>query len=409
MKERRRIDRRQLRQGFRKPYRANGCGIMDKARYLYNQAKDFSNSETFANMLNAIPSSDASARPVFAGEKHAILQLSNGKNGIANFMGPGTQVIKRLERGDPPRTESDAVAKRHDIDYVLASGEPTLEDQLKAVRLADSRMVKSLERIEKSKGDAGRNIFLGKNLIKAKMMGEDIGVLSKKEFAGPLVKLSDKEKDILLTNQAKLAQDGYGRKRPGDDLKQMLIKKFGKPTYGASSSRTLPDSKPFKMLGAGEIPDGIPDIAVVLKNKVLPNLINKMGLQGSVSQNMLNTVVDKTVAQSGNIQDAIVNLSKAVLPVVGMTKLKQVGLPPPQIAMGYKKMMVHKNKLLQHLSMGMLNSLKGKKQKGKGFWDDFSSAFSSILKPALSVLGVVADALGQPEIGIPLSIASELV
>lgn len=398
-------NRRQLRQGFRKPYDASGKGIMEKAKYLYNKAKEFSNSETFAKMLNAIPSSDESARPVFPGEHHAILQLPNGKNGIANFLGPGTQIIKRLERGDPPRTESDAVAKMHDINYELASGEPSLEDQLKSVRMADKRMVNSLERIERAKGDAPRNIFLGKNLIKAKMLGEDIGVLSKKEFAGPLVKLSDKEKDILLTNQSKLAQDGYGRKRPGSDLKQMLIKKLGKPqTYGVSSSRTLPDSKAFQMLGSG---DDIPDIVDVLKGKVLPNLVNKMGLQGSVSQNMINTVVDKTVSQSGNIQDAIVNLSKAVLPVIGMTKLKQVGLPPPQVAMGYKKIMVHKNKLLKHLSMGFVNSLKGK--KGKGFWDDFTSAFSSILKPALSVLGVVADALGQPEIGIPLSIASELV
>ena len=102
-----------------------GIGLMQKARDLYSKAKEFSNTQQYADIINMIPSSDDTARPIYPGEHHAILELPNGKNGIANYMGPGTQVVKRLIREDQGRTESDNVAKRHDIDYELASGLPT--------------------------------------------------------------------------------------------------------------------------------------------------------------------------------------------------------------------------------------------------------------------------------------------
>jgi len=164
--------------------------------------------------VNALPSSDELARPLFEGEHHMLLQLPNGKTGVGNYIGPGTQILKRLERGDPPRTASDAVAKRHDIDYELASGEPTVEQQVADVRRADERMVNSLNRIEAQKGDAPRNIFLGKNLIKAKMLGEDKNIISKEKFAGPRRVIPDYERGVLLKNQAELARQGYGRHRP---------------------------------------------------------------------------------------------------------------------------------------------------------------------------------------------------
>jgi hypothetical protein len=57
--------------------------------------------------------------PGYPGELHAPLILESGKIGIANYAGAGTHVVKRLIRGDPPRTLVDKVAKRHDIDYIL--------------------------------------------------------------------------------------------------------------------------------------------------------------------------------------------------------------------------------------------------------------------------------------------------
>jgi hypothetical protein len=51
---------------------------------------------------NLFPSSDKEATEIEAGEKHGVLILPNGKIGRANYMGPGTNLIKRLKRGDKP-------------------------------------------------------------------------------------------------------------------------------------------------------------------------------------------------------------------------------------------------------------------------------------------------------------------
>jgi hypothetical protein len=221
-----------------------GEGVMDLARGLYNKGKaaasylygqkdlikkgaemaaDAYGSELGTSIKNLLPSSDENARPSFAGERHAILQLPNGKYGTANWMGPGTQVIKRLKRGDPARTQSDKVAMRHDIDYTLAAGMKDKEAQHKAVREADQRMVASLNRIAQNKGDAQKNIFQGRRLIQGKMAAEDVGLLSKDKFAGDLKPISDQDTVLLMSKQAGLSQEGYGM-LPGEALKMKLIK-----------------------------------------------------------------------------------------------------------------------------------------------------------------------------------------
>ena len=210
-----------------------GEGIIDlakkgyqKAKNLFGKASDLYESEIGTDLINALPSSDETARPKFAGEKHAILQLANGKYGIANYMGPGTQVVKRLVRGDPPRTLADKVAQRHDIDYTLASAMSSKEKQLNAVRDADNRMINSLNRLEQGNLDAKKNIMLGKQIIKGKTIAEDLGILDKSKFAGDLEKMSDADRMKLMSKRASLSQEGYGL--PGQKLKQKLIKHYGK-------------------------------------------------------------------------------------------------------------------------------------------------------------------------------------
>ena len=51
----------------------------------------------------------------------------------------------------------------------------------------------------------------------------------------------------------------------------------------------------------------------------------------------------------------------------------------------------------------------GKGMKGSGFWDDFYDGFKSVVKPGFQVLGGVVDALGAPELGIPLQVISGLM
>ena len=221
-----------------------GEGIMDLARGIYDKGKqtvsylygkrdlikkgadmaiDAYGSELGTTVKNLIPSSDETGRPAYSGERHAILQLPNGKYGMANFMGPGTQVIKRLKRGDPPRTLSDKTAMRHDIDYALASGLKNKEAQIKAIREADLRMVKSLDRISKNKSDYDKNIFQGRRLIQGKMAAEDVGLMEKGSFGGDLTPISDEDKIVLLSNRARLGQEGYGN-LPAQQLKLKLLK-----------------------------------------------------------------------------------------------------------------------------------------------------------------------------------------
>jgi hypothetical protein len=210
-----------------------GEGIIDLAKKGYEKAKQFIGkaselygSELGTNVINALPSNDETARPKFAGEKHAMLQLPNGSYGIANYMGPGTQVVKRVARNDPPRTLADKVAQRHDIDFQLATAMSSKDKQLKAVREADNRMINSLNRLEQGNLDAKKNIMLGKQIIKAKTIAEDLGILDKSKFAGDLAKMSDDDKMKLMAKRASLSQEGYGL--PGQKLKQKLIKHYNK-------------------------------------------------------------------------------------------------------------------------------------------------------------------------------------
>lgn len=91
-----------LQQGTRYSYtsnvsnqRGNGIGSILKNAFLATNpitsipylASKFASSEIGTKLKNAIPNSDATARPGFAGENHMILKLPNGKNGIANYMG----------------------------------------------------------------------------------------------------------------------------------------------------------------------------------------------------------------------------------------------------------------------------------------------------------------------------------
>jgi hypothetical protein len=200
-----------------------GEGFKETAKEYLEKASNLYTGKYGTALRNMIPDSDGNARSSFPGEKHAILKLQNGKLGTANYMGPGTQVEKRLARGDPGRTESDMVAKRHDIDYTLASGSRNKEDQLNLVRKADKRMVASLNKVK----DNSMNIAMGKRLIQAKMLGEDLGVMSKSKFAGELTQINDRDRILLMSEQEKMEQKGYGN-RPGEELKMKIMKSLAR-------------------------------------------------------------------------------------------------------------------------------------------------------------------------------------
>ena len=56
------------------------------------------------------------------------------------YMGPGTHLKKRLQRGDPGINRLDRIAKQHDIDYSRAK---TLKDK----HVANRKMIHAIERL----------------------------------------------------------------------------------------------------------------------------------------------------------------------------------------------------------------------------------------------------------------------
>lgn len=365
-----------------------GEGIVDTVKSVYQKGKmgltSIMNNYTGdlgTAIRNAIPDSDNTARAGFSGEKHAILKLENGKMGVANYMGPGTNVMARLKRGDPGRTETDRASMAHDIRYGLAQN-------IGDIRNADKIMMTAVDRASKNKTDAPMNIAQAR-LIKAKMGLEDVGLLKRDAFGGKENFVSPEDKAFLTNKLKGLEQQGYGKKKllPGDALKIKLLKQMGK---GASASRDL--GKPYKMSGSGVL-----DFVI---DNIIPKLMKSVGIkENSISKSQLKNIISKSMSllKNGNMTTTIEHLSKTILPI--LSTLKGNGYIPKN----------SKNKLLKSLNKGLKKSFKyyGKGMVGDGWdWGEFKRGFLSVFKPGAKVLGTIATALGQPEIGIPLGILS---
>jgi len=199
------------------PYRQTRRELVDRAEQEFKGGGRV--SEWTRKAFESLPSSDASARPGFPGEQHAILKLPNGLPGVANFMGPRTALVERIKRGDPPRTLSDKVAQRHDIDYSLAKGQADIVK-------ADSRMVSKLKAIQKAKGDSIINTQLGMRPIQAKMMAERSGLV-KPGVIAEIGGVPSKDIPLLTSKRSELEQEGFGI-RPGDLLREEIMRSMKK-------------------------------------------------------------------------------------------------------------------------------------------------------------------------------------
>ena len=367
-------------------------------------------------IINAIPDSDDTARKGFSGEKHNILKLKNGLPGVANYMGPGTSVVRRLARNDPGRTPADTVSKRHDIDLTLSQGARNKDEQFTMMRAGDNRMIDSLKKIHQGKhgGDASVNIQAGLRLIQLKKKAEDLGVIGKQTFSGPLKNIPQGDMILLKNAQNKLTQDGFGF--PADELRKKIISqtlrkrnkkkavrfaggKRSKPTSGASGkdknngasfSRDL--GRSYKLKGNGSLEN------FILK-KMIPTLSKSIGIK--LPSKKMKPIVSKIISRSkGSIPKIIDNLSKITLKLLS-------GMVGGGIA---KK---HLNPLRKKLATAMLKMIqsnhKGGSMSGSGFFSDFKKGFKSVFVPGSKILGGIASALGQPELGIPLTIVGKLV
>lgn len=168
-----------LRNRYKKYYdhHYNGSGLFGDAKELYDK---FKNGQKYE------------------GERHAPL-IKDDQIVIANYEGPGTQIIKRLQDGDEPITFSDMVSKLHDIQYAIAQASNNKKDQLKRVRIADLMMIDQLKR--GAHLDNPINIELAKHAISSKVKIENLNlpfISSKlKGFAGNLHTYTDDEMKLL--------------------------------------------------------------------------------------------------------------------------------------------------------------------------------------------------------------------
>lgn len=338
---------------------------------------------------------------LFPGERHMPLILPSGKIELGAYIGPGTQVVKRLERGDVGKTPTDNVAKMHDINYTLAQNSKTKEEQLDKIREADIRMVNTLKKIQRGNlgGDNRFNIQAGMKIIQSKMALENRGLLNKSKFAGDLEELPSKDVELLEGNKRKLEQEGYGR--PASGLKKKLLRE--------QKRKTMTD----KYRGKGF------DIPKFITSDILPVIIDKLNIDRKhVSISKIQDLIKKFKVK--NIPDIV----KVVLPhllsghmktnkMAGGTQGLKSGFKvlPNFVADGLGKLFMYlvKRKLKKGSSgSGLIQDL-FTGRKAKKFWGDVSRGFKMVMKPASKVLAPILTIAGMPIAGTALGAAGELM
>lgn len=363
----------------KKPNVQEGAGFAD----IFNQV--------YSKSINLLPSSDDTARPSFPGERHAILQLPNGLPGVANFVGPGTQVIKRLERGDQGRTPTDMVAKRHDIDFTLAQSAPDKKTQLELTRKADQRMISSLKKIQKGAhgGDRIINVQPALRGIQSKIALEDAGLMDKSKFAGDLKTFSASDKQLLEKNRDLLEQQGYGSV---EYLRQSVLKKLEQDKKKVAKT----------MAKAPAI------IEWVIKIE-LPKLEKMLDVKIPISKvaPLLGSAIKSASGKSDSVM--LKALGSVLLPLIINAKLKQQKIKPdPDSIMKIKDRL--ESKFHTEFKKAYDKKFKNvKSQSGGGLWKSFKKLATDIFKPGSKILANILTSTGNPEIGVPLAVVSDLV
>ncbi len=362
-------------------------------------------------LINKLPSSDDTARPLYPGEKHMVLKLKNGKSGMANYMGPATHVIDRVRRGDPGRTPADMVAKRHDIDFTLAQEAPNKKEQLRLARQADKRMVSSLRKIQKGEhgGDSFRNIQAGLRGIEGKMALERAGLLNPSRFAGDLVKHKSADSALLKKERSKLTQEGYGLTLPGSGLKRQVMKKIKRDRM-----KRKVVSQIVKMSGRGlTLPGGQllknTDLLKFITKDMLPNLLKQSGLS-KIPMKTVAPIIGKALklSKGKNLKGLAQNLTHSILPLMTLKRLKMAKMSGAGL-MGTLSLV--KKKLNDKMVSAIMGALKmyiaqlGHKGKGlklpgqgmcgSGFFSSIGNAFKKVGKSIISNPLRLAGAIGS--------------
>ena len=429
-------------------YQMQGDGLMDtisgivnrgkalagKAQTLGQKATDLYTSELGTTLRNLVPSSDDTARPAFAGEKHAILKLPNGKFGTANYMGPGTQLERRLKRGDPPRTMADRVAQAHDSRYALARSQ-------KDVANADRAMIRKLKELQSKRLDSNLNIQMGLRPIQAKLHAESLGLVKPGSIATFGDSLKSSNRGMVEKKLRELEQEGFGL--PGDALRAKLIKqrfkksdKRRKKTGGNAGRGLTLAGGSLKLAGQGlTLPGGQIDINGLVKmlsglvsRNVLPMLLKKLGLpQMGSGKKAINSLLHMRMLRalnngasrktpltgtrnviagrgldSAKLKSMAQAVAKTLLPIITQMAIRKMSGGRMETISGAQLKSEFENpsmmsRISKSLASGafslfkkfLASGAKGKGMSGAGFFDDFARGFKKgfmgVMKPALKI------------------------
>ena len=312
-------------------------------------------------------------------------------------------------------------AKMHDIQYNLAQGARTQEEQLKLVREADNRMLRNLDRIEKAGSDSKFNTRQGK-LILAKTKLEDAGVLDPSKFAGKRRDIPESENILLNKAKKELEMEGYGK--PADELKKKILRQIHQKTK--KSGKGLRSSTAH---GRGLNPSGGSlDVLAVVKH-VLPFIAKELKLPQSIFP--VKEIMEIVAGMKGSPKEIVAKITPVIYKLLLTHAFKgkgkgsrrklvggAIGSPVHQSLMskigelmwkavkwvGKNK---HTKKLLDFTPSDLFQG-KGLNPSG-GSFASFFRGFKKFLKPLASVAGTVLSTVGIPEAGIPLKIASGLL
>ena len=361
-----------------------GQGVLDAIKNAYKKGKRVAStivgnytSEKSQRLRNMLPNADETAAPGFAGELHAVLKLPNGLYGTANFMGPGTQVVKRVKRGDRPRTVADKVAEAHDIRY-------SLTDSQSDVQRADKMMIDRLQEALKKREDNTTNINLGLRPIQAKYMAEKHGLISPGTFAKFGIEKDPADRALLSGKLAELEQEGYGM-LPGENLKKQLLKTYNnmgedkKDMLKGISSMLVKHALPImiKRLGGNGL-----KLAGQGKNISQALYMAMLKKQDDGASRKLGAVLGADGMRGRGIVDTLkkvkpyaITAGKILLPIVmGAVekKIREKYLSGSGIARAKKIINKHVANAMTHY---IKNDGNIKNMYGTGFWQDFGKGF----------------------------------
>ena len=223
--------RKQQAQATDMRYRLDGRSLYHGKGFI-NEKGEYTPNEKLINLANEINSETVKGGSVFTmenakklkeyydlgmriykdaqkyeGERHIPLWVNGGFK-MSSYMGPNTDLFKRLEEGIEAVSFADLVSQLHDINYGIAQLSNTKEEQLRKVRQADELMINQLNRGRELKLDNRLNIGLAKHGIstKIKLENANIPYLSNKikSFSDELTQYKPDEVQLLNDNHEKV-------------------------------------------------------------------------------------------------------------------------------------------------------------------------------------------------------------